>query len=690
MPDDPQQTDRKNRFLTEFKRRKVGRVISVYAAAAFVTLELVSIVAPSLGLPEWTMKVVIILLSAGFVIVAVLAWIFDRHPEGGLVRTPDTEESLSGTKLPQEKPGTTNRWKLATYISLALIVILALYHILTVWLPEKRDPANTIAVLPFRNDSPDREKDYIVNGLLEAILNNLAKVEDMHVVSRTSIETYRESSKSAREIGEELRVNYILEGSATIIDKQTRIYLQLIETSSDRHLWSSPFQREITLENLFDVQSEVALAVAGELQAILTPEEKEGIEKKPSENPAATNLYLQARNYLNISEAMYESYPEEVEKARQLLKQAITLDPDFADAYAWLGDIYMENIYRSQYYGAWDIEAAYACMDTGLVFVEKALSFESKHPVALFAQATYFQRKGNQNRARSILEHLASRQHLTYLYYEDAIYRKLDFEDYYGCIESYFRYLELRPPEVVTPYRALYMLYRTFRNTGYYELAEDFALKMLSISKDTTRYLGDKVNINNWKGNYPKAIEFALERWDRDTTIRNTARQLLSNYLYLEDTVNAINSLRKLEIIWAQQGVPVNEISPWPTLGYAYWLEGNYQQAERHYKGTELKLKKHLELNTPDAQRYHTHLVLSMLYAISGDDEKALQYLALMKNRKDMDLGYVNDLKNWPPFRSIQSSPVYIEVVEHLEKVCAQEYSRIGRLLEKNRHLLDR
>lgn len=232
MPDDSQQSDRLSRFLTEFKRRKVGRVISVYAAAAFVTLELFSIVVPSLGMPDWTMKVVIILLSAGFVISAILAWIFDRNPEGGLVRTPSAGESKVDPSQPQEKPATSNRWKLATYLSLTVIVLLTLYNVLTVWLPGKRDSALTIAVLPFRNDSPDREKDFIINGLLEAILNNLSKVENMHVVSRTSIETYRGSNKSAREIGE--------------------------------------------------------------LKAILTPEEREGIEKKPSENMAATNLYLQA------------------------------------------------------------------------------------------------------------------------------------------------------------------------------------------------------------------------------------------------------------------------------------------------------------------------------------------------------------------------------------------------------------
>lgn len=686
MPDDKQDTDRMPRFLTEFKRRKVGRVISVYAAAAFVTLELFSILVPSLGLPDWTMKVVIILLCAGFVISAVLAWIFDRNPEGGLVKTPGTGESVDDLPLSPEKPTTTNRWKLATYFSLLVIVVLAMFHILTVWLPGKQDPANTIAVLPFRNDSPDSEKDYIVNGLLEAILNNLAMVEDMHVVSRTSIEKYRESTKSVREIGEELQVNYILEGSATIIDNNTRIYLQLIETSSDRHLWSSPFQRKITLENLFEVQSEVALAVTGELKAILTPEEIERIEKKPSENVAATNLYLQARSYMNISETMADVYPEEVDRARHLLKQAIALDPEFANAYAWLGNIYIDNLYR--HLSLADIEAAFACMDTGLVFVEKALALEKNNPVALFAQATYFQRKGLHELAQPILEQLARRQHLTYLYYEDAIYRKLEYEDYYASIESYFKYLELRPPEVVTPYQTLYSLYVAFRNTGYYNFAEDFVNQMLSVNNDTVRYLTNMLNLNNWKGDYKLTIEYGLKRWERDRTDKYAAVLLLNNYLYLEDTLNLIKFTKILEDLWAKEGVPVNQIPPHPALGVTYRILGNTLESERHMKAIETALLLTLELNTPEAQKTQSQLVLSMLYAAMGDVEKALHYLAFMENRQNMDLGYVNDLKNWPHLRSIRDSTLFIDVVEHLEEVCNEEYARIGMLLDRNRQYL--
>ena len=687
-----------SRFLAEFKRRKVGRVISVYAAAAFVILELTSIVAPSLGMPEWTTRLVIILLSLGFVVAAVLSWIFDRHPGGGLVRTIPEETKSSG------QPGTTEgenigegenkgegtitayRWKLATYFSLVVILILVFYHVFTVRSPGARDAKNTIAVLPFHNDSPDRDKDYIVNGLLEAILNNLAMVEDMHVVSRTSIEQYRGSSKGIREIGQELNVNYILEGSATILENRTRIYLQLIEVSSDRHLWSSPFQREITLENLFDVQTEVALAVTGEMKAILTPEEKAGIEKKPSENLAATNLYLRARNLMNIAESRQDAFPEEISQARDLLEDAIRLDPEFTDALAWLGTIYINNLYLHNSYS--DIELSYACLDSGIVFIEKALALDNHHAVALYAQASYYQRMGMHDKAQPILEQLYRKQHKTWLFYQDAIYRNLEFEDYYGCIESYFRYLELRPADVVTPYRTLNSLHIAFRNTGYYELSERFLVEILSFSKDTLTYLKSMTNLNNWKGDYPQAIAFGLKRWERDSSDIGAAYTLLNNYLYLEDTINMIKFLHYIEDMWARQGLKISEIPPSSVLGSVYQLMENNSLAERHFKGGEADLMKHLQLNTPEAQKYQTHLLLALHYSIRGEDEKALEYLAYLKQRKDMDQGYVNDLKNWPHIRSIRNTPEFQEILAYLEGLCLAEYERIGELLQRYNHLL--
>jgi len=685
----PERPDKMTRFWQELKRRKVVRVISVYAAASFVILELTSIVAPSLGLPAWTLNLVIILLCAGFIIATILSWVFDRHPEGGLVRTKSSgsEREEPASESRKESAFGSSLWKKATYISLVLIVALVLFHIFgDSGKPGKRKLDNAIAVLPFRNDSPDREHDYIINGLLEAILNNLAKVEDLHVVSRTSIEQYRDSDKSMREIGKELQVNYILEGSATIINSSTRIYLQLIECESDRHLWSSPFQREINLDNLFDVQTEVALAVTGELKAILTPEEKEELRKKPTENTAATNLYLHARNNMQMAKYKNSNNPAEIGEAKRLLEQAIELDPDFADALAWLGDIYIDNYHLSWSYR--DVEKAYAYLDSGLVMVEKALALEKNNSVALYALASYYQRKGMHHRAEPILEKLSTNEHKTYLFYEDAVYRYLEYEDYYHAIESYFRYLDLKPTEVLTPIHTLYSMYSCFRNTGYYELAAHFAGELLLLSNDSVAYFHDLVNISNWKADYEAAIEYGLKAWNLDTSNEYSAEVLLINYMYLNDTLNGFRFVRIIEEFHAKRGQVGTSIPPIGMLGHAYMLMGRSEEARHHLNGSLPHFFKNLEYNTPQAQRYQTHLMISILYSVLKEDEKALEYLAYLKERKAMDLGYVNDLKYWPTFESIRDAPEFIEVLKYLEEICRLEYDRIGILLEQNsRHL---
>ena len=647
-------------------------------------LELTSIVAPSLGLPAWTLNLVIILLCAGFVIATILSWVFDRHPEGGLVRTPssDREKEEDGHESVEEAAFGSSLWKKATYISLVLIVALVLLHIFGgSGTAGKRKQDLAIAVLPIRNDSPDREHDYIINGLLEAILNNLAKVEDLHVVSRTSIEQYRNSDKSMREIGKELQVNYILEGSATIINNSTRIYLQLIECESDRHLWSSPFQREINLNNLFDVQTEVALAVTGELKAILTPEEKEELRKKPTENKAATNLYLHARNYMQVAKYKNSNNPVEIGQAKRLLEQAIELDPDFADALAWLGDIYIDNYHLSWIYR--DVEKAYAYLDSGLVMVEKALALEKNNTVALYALASYYQRKGMHHMAEPILENLFANEHKTYLFYEDAVFRYLEYEDYYHAIESYFRYLELKPTEVLTPNRTLYAMYTCFRNTGYYEQAEHFAREMHLLSNDSVRYLHNMVNISNWKADYEAAIEYGLKAWHMDTSNRYSAGSLLTNYMYLNDTLNGFRFVRIIEEFHAREGQIGIAIPPNGMLGYAYLLMGRNEEARYHLNGSLSALYKSLEYNTPDAQKLQTHLMIAIIFSVLKEDAKALEYLAYLKERKAMDLGYVNDLKYWPTFESIRDTPEFIEVLKYLEEICRKEYDRIGILLEQ-------
>ena len=172
----------KSSFFQELKRRKVVRVLSVYAAAAFVILELMSIVIEPLGLPNWTLPMVIVLLVAGFIIAVIFSWIYDRVPEGGWKKTAPSHQETGEEKEPNGKA-----WKIASYLSFVVIIALIILQVL----PKKNlvelnpDLEKSIAVLPFKNDSNDSTNVYLINGLMESILDNLQKqirVEDVRKV----------------------------------------------------------------------------------------------------------------------------------------------------------------------------------------------------------------------------------------------------------------------------------------------------------------------------------------------------------------------------------------------------------------------------------------------------------------------------------------------------------------------------
>ncbi len=315
-----------SRFWQELKRRNVVRVITVYAASAFAILELVDIIAPSLRLPDWTLNLVLLLLCVGFVIAVIVSWIYDIHPEGGMVKTQPADQVNAG-----DLPKPSNSWKLASYISFAVIAGLIVLNIIP-RAGKKKILEKSIAVLPFRNDSPDQENAYFINGTMESILNNLSRIKDLRAISRSSVEKYRDSAVHIPDVAKELMVSYVLEGSMQKYGNRLRLTLQLID-HNDFHVWSEQYDREITrVEDYLSLQSEIASLVAGELQALITPEEHMLIEKVPTTNLSAFDLYLLGNQYNSPGAS-----EEDLFKAIDLYESAIALDPDFAPPYEGIG-----------------------------------------------------------------------------------------------------------------------------------------------------------------------------------------------------------------------------------------------------------------------------------------------------------------------------------------------------------------
>ena len=341
MPNSP---NKLSQIWQELKRRKVLRVITVYAAVAFVILQLVEILAPSLRLPEWTMNLILVLLIVGFIITVIVSWIYDIKPEGGIVKTePAHKVKAEGI------PKSSNSWRIASYISFVVIVALIGLNIIP-RTGNKEILDKSIAVLPFKNDSPDQEM-YFINGTMEEILDNLCKIKDLRVISRNSVEQYRNNPKPTPVVAEEMNVSYVLEGSGQRDGNNIRLTVQLLNARNDSHVWSETYYRE--MGQIFDLQSEIAQLVASEIEAIITPEEKELIEKIPTTNLTAWDFYQRGREELLKDPVLaIEDKTKEVEIAEDLLViEPLEYDSTFARAYAGLGLRYttLEGLSRANY-----------------------------------------------------------------------------------------------------------------------------------------------------------------------------------------------------------------------------------------------------------------------------------------------------------------------------------------------------
>jgi len=327
MPDNPGKFPQ---FWQELKRRKVVRVITVYAAVAFVILELTDIVSPSLGLPQWTLNLVIILLGVGFLIAVILSWIYDVNPEGGLERT------ISATKSSgHEKKSKSNGWRIASYLSLVVIIALIILNVLPEEHKHKKEEIldKSIAVLPFHNLSEEEGNEHFVDGLVEDLLNRISVIEELKVISRTSSDMYRERGlKSIPEIAQELDVAYIVEGSVQRYGKKARITVQLIDALEDHHIWAKNYDRN--LEDVFKTQSEIAMRIAYELNTILSSRQESQIVESRTENVKAFEFYQMGRFYWN------KRTGEGFRKSIEYFDKAIETDPDYALAYAGKADTY--------------------------------------------------------------------------------------------------------------------------------------------------------------------------------------------------------------------------------------------------------------------------------------------------------------------------------------------------------------
>ena len=323
-------------FIAELRRRHVGRVAIAYAAVAFILLQAGEIVLPAFQAPEWGLRLMVLLILLGFPVAIALAWVYEITSKG-IRRTPDLESAMAG----RGRPG--RYLPRVAFLGLTFLTVAAVGWWMIRWTVTEETPVasapaavpvssaapiRSLAVLPLEDFSEEPGQEYFAAGLHEALVYELSRIETLRVVSRTTVARYAGASLSMPEIAEELGVQGIVEGSVLRAGDRVRITVQLIDGATDTHLWSSSYERQ--LQDIIELQSEVAQAIAREIRAELSPEQETRLAALTPVNPEAHEAYLRGR----FEQA--KGTPEGFESAMRFYEEAVEIDSTYAPAFAGL------------------------------------------------------------------------------------------------------------------------------------------------------------------------------------------------------------------------------------------------------------------------------------------------------------------------------------------------------------------
>jgi TolB-like protein/Flp pilus assembly protein TadD len=350
-------------WFAELRRRKVFRVAAVYLVVAWLLVQVAGTTFEPMGLPHWTVKLVITLAVLGFPLACALAWAFDVTPRG-IERTVAPDTPRADAPAAAIEPA---RAPVAAAIPAPPPVAAAPVH------PE------SVAILPFVDMSPGRDQEYFCDGIAEEIINALCCIRDLRVASRTSSFQFKGRAADVREIGRALGVGAVLEGSVRKAGERVRITAQLVTSADGYHLWSESFDRE--LSDVFALQTEIAQKLVGALRVSLSGQERELIQRRGTSNVEAYDLYLRGQAHLR------DGADSAMLPAIDCFREAIRRDERFAQAHAGLANAHAIR-------GLWRVGMSPADFEEALEASRRALELEPKMPEAYLARACLLDMQG--------------------------------------------------------------------------------------------------------------------------------------------------------------------------------------------------------------------------------------------------------------------------------------------------------
>ncbi|MFN2216409.1 MAG: TPR end-of-group domain-containing protein [Anaerolineales bacterium] len=529
----------------------------------------------------------------------------------------------------------------------------------------------SIAILPFQNDSPDQEM-YFINGIMEEVLDNLCKIEDLRVVSRSSVEQYRDEPKPIPIVAEEMNVSYVLEGSGQRDGDNIRLTVQLLDARKDQHIWSESYYRDI--KDIFKIQSEVAQLIAEEIKAVITPEEKDLIEKVPTKNLTAYDFYQRGKE----EHWKYRTDPHNLtalDKAEEQYNKALSYDSTFGQAYLGLAEIYMDRNIVSEY-----LSDNY--LDNALVLINKALLYDNTLAEAYVLRGRYYSANG--------YGELACNE------YEKALeYNTNSWEAYQGKAWCY--YGEDLVPFFENLQKAIYLnrgrelpsllanIGAQFVQVGFPEIARNYYQEKLNLDNDSISFYSFLAGIESIKGNDEAVEKYRRKIYMMDSTRAINLYQLGIVYGYMGQYKESLVFFEK----WIDQLdhtlLQVGRFNNMQRVGYAYWMNERYEEAEYYFDLQMEYCNRMIELDLPWAQVGPAYYDRAGIYAFRGEREKAAEDLRKSSNQGALPpLWMIGLVKRDPLLDSIRDEPEFQQGIRNMEAKYQAEHERVRKWLEEN------
>lgn len=465
--------------------------------------------------------------------------------------------------------------------------------------------SRSIAVLPFKNDSNDSSNVYIMNGLMEAILDNFQKIEDIKVTSRTTVEKYRGVAKTIPELSKELNVNYFIEGSGQKIGNEILLTIQLIEAPSDKHLWSKQYRREA--KDIFQLQMEVAENIASEINAIITPEEKKRIEKIPTNNLVAYDYYLKglALQKDQTGAGLLPSIDQ--------FKKAILEDGEFANAYAYIAiSYYYLDMFVAEKQYTEEIKR----------YADKAFLLDPELGESLIAQGIYFMQIKAYDQAIKSFEEVL-------IYYPNSgwVHNILSeiYNWYLPDTEKYLTHalqgiqMAVAGQDSLTASVTYLHLSNAFAQTGFIKEAEKYVKKSLDYNPNNlySEYLYIYIKVaQHFDLNMAKAS--LLKTFQKDTTRLDVMQEIGKLYYTTGEYKEAwkyYDRFSRQKKAWDLDIYQTEDLK----IGFVLEQLGRKEEAKEYYQ----RYKEYFEQD----ESIYNDLMMSGYYSAIGDIDKAMNYL---------------------------------------------------------------